>query len=507
MKTLAFFAALLITLGACTSTPQPSPFAVKTASGWIKGEPNADSTVTIYKGVPFAAPPVGDLRWKEPQPLTPWTDTLLCTKFGASPVQSNPVPFMMWTQEFITPAEPISEDCLYLNVWTPKQSDTDKLPVLVWIHGGGFISGSAACPVYDGEALAKMGIVYVSINYRLGVFGFTAHEQLTKESPHHASGNYAMLDQVAALQWVRDNIASFGGDPNKVTIAGQSAGSMAVQALVGSPLTQGLFVGAIAESGGLGSRPVSTLADAEKIGQSLSPDIALLRALPADTVLARASKLPFGTFSPMVDGYFLPEDPKSIFTNGKENQVNVITGWVTGDADLVSRPQSQKEFREILAKTFPGKEEAANKLFPSGNDESWKASQQKLALLQFAGAPGALWAASNRSKTYMYQYSYVPTDKPGFPNYGAFHTSEVPFALHTLAHWDRPWTQADLEVEKYMSAYWVNFVKTGNPNGAGLPEWPAYDRTSANIIDFNGKPTLTPGLYQEELEFIRTSAR
>lgn len=469
---LSSLCAITLLLTACTSTTKQSPFTAKTSAGWIKGAPNADNTVTIYKGVPYAAPPVGELRWKEPQPLTPWADTLACTKFGASPVQGKPVPFLMWSQEFITPAEPISEDALFLNVWTPNKTTAEKLPVLVWIHGGGFMSGSGACPIYDGEALAKEGIVYVSINYRLGVFGFMAHPALTKESSHNASGNYALLDQVAALQWVKDNIAAFGGDPNKVTIAGQSAGSMAVQSIVASPTAKGLFRGAIAESGGIGSRPMRSLGDAEKVGESLSKDINELRALPADTLLARAGKLPFGSFAPIVDGYFIPEDAKSIFINGKQNHVPVLAGWVTGDADLVIRD-------------------------PMANER-----ERTMAMLQFAGAPAAMWAASNKEKTYIYQFSYVPTDKPGFQNYGAFHTSEVPFALHTLALWDRPWTQTDYDVEKYLSGYWINFVKTGDPNGNGLTQWPAYDKASGDVIDFNKTAEVKKGLYKEELEIL-----
>src|SRR5690606_25561022 len=196
----------------------------------------------------YAAPPTGQLRWKEPQSVLPWDDTLSCDVFPPSPIQTNPVPFRMWTQEFITPAEPLSEDCLYFNIWTTTKGK--KKPVFVWIHGGGFVSGSGACPIYDGEAYARAGIVYVSINYRLGVFGFMAHPELTDESPNSASGNYGLLDQLAALRWVRDNIEAFGGDPQQVTVAGQSAGSMSVQSLVASPLGRGLFQRAIAQSGG-----------------------------------------------------------------------------------------------------------------------------------------------------------------------------------------------------------------------------------------------------------------
>lgn len=245
--TTCFLILLIIT--SCTS--KKGLDEVKTTEGIVSGVHNATGDVHIFKGVPFAAPPVGDLRWKEPQPALPWDGIRKCDTWPASPIQGKPVPFMMWTQEFITPAEPLSEDCLYLNIWTPAKSDTEKLPVLVWIHGGGFTSGSGACDIYDGEALAHLGIIYVSINYRLGIFGFMAHPELTAESNHHASGNYGLMDQQAALSWIQKNIAAFGGDPSRVTIAGQSAGSMSVNAVVASPLSKGLLHGAIAQSGGM----------------------------------------------------------------------------------------------------------------------------------------------------------------------------------------------------------------------------------------------------------------
>jgi para-nitrobenzyl esterase len=203
---------------------------IQTENGLVSGYKNGD--ISIFKGIPFAAPPVGDLRWKAPQPTKSWTGVLKCEKFSASPMQRKPEPFMMWTEEFIAPPENLSEDCLYLNIWTPAKTAKDKLAVFVWIYGGGFSSGSAACAVYDGEEMSKKGVIFVSINYRVGVFGFLAHPELTSESAAKVSGNWGLLDQVAALQWISKNIEAFGGDPQKVTIAGQSAGSMSVCALV-----------------------------------------------------------------------------------------------------------------------------------------------------------------------------------------------------------------------------------------------------------------------------------
>jgi len=479
---------------------------VRTEGGFISG--TREDSVYIFKGVPFAAPPVGDLRWQEPKPVQPWSDTLACKKFAASPMQNDPKPFMMWTEEFISPPQPLSEDCLYLNIWSGANSADEKLPVLVWIYGGGFNSGSAACKVYDGKALAKQGIVYVSINYRVGAFGFMAHPDLTKEAPHHSSGNYGLMDQIAALKWLRNNIASFGGDPDKVTIAGQSAGSFSVQALVASPLTKGLFRGAIAQSGSMSRGPAMNLQAAEKIGTSISEklkstSVSSLRELSADSILSLANTLPFGSLFPVVDGYVIPEDVSIIFEKKQHQDVAVMAGWVTGDAGLVIRqPKSAEDFRKDATKTYKDRSTEFLQLFPADTEESTRASQQKLGVLNFAGLGDYKWARSNSSDTYIYQYSYVPTDKPEFPNYGAFHTSEVPFALHTLALWDRPWKQSDYEVEKYMSAYWLNFVKTGNPNSEGLPEWKKYDAEEAVIMELGLKPETRPGLYKSELTFL-----
>ena len=481
---------------------------VKTEGGLISG--TLEDSVHIFKGIPFAAPPVDELRWREPQPVKPWADTLACVAFGASPIQNDPKPFMMWSQEFITPAKPLSEDCLFLNVWTAAKSPDEKRPVLVWIHGGAFLSGSGACPVYDGEGLAKAGVVYVTINYRLGVFGFMAHPELTAESEHESSGNYGLMDQVAALQWIKNNIAAFGGDPSRVTIAGQSAGSIAVQALVATPLAKGLFQGAIAESGAMTGRPSTPLSEAEKTGATLSKkinseSIEALRKLSADSLLSLANTLPFGSFFPVVDGYVLPADVKSIFQNKQHNDVPVLAGWVTGDADLVLRDiQSPAQFKASAQTRYGNRSSEFLKLFPSEDEPSTKASQRKLALLQFAGYPARAWALSNQHNTYVYEFTYVPTDKPGFPNYGAFHTSEVPFALRTLKHWDRPWVEADRQVEAYMSSYWINFVKTSDPNGKGLPEWKRYQAASGNVQELGAISVAQPGKYAAEFEFLKS---
>lgn len=477
---------------------------VTTTAGAVRG--SFRDSVYVFKGIPFAAPPVAELRWKAPQPAIPWRDTLDCLAFGASPVQNDPKPFMMWSEEFITPPSPLSEDCLFLNVWSGAHTANDKLPVFVWIHGGAFLSGSGACAIYDGTAMARQGIVFVSINYRLGVFGFFAHPELTAESATRGSGNYGLLDQVAALQWVRDNISAFGGDPNKVTIGGQSAGSISVQALIASPLTKGLVHGAIAESGAT-DRPGTSLKTAEATGLKLQAlangtGIGDLRKLPADTLLKLANRLPFGSFFPNVDGHVLPDNIGNIIAGKKHNDVPLLAGWVTGDGAMGGgKPMTAAEYKRDVLEKYPGKAQAFLSLFPGENDEEAAASQLRHGALRFAGKPCQQWAVSNSQPSFLYEFVFVPTDKPGFPNYGAFHTSEVPFALHTLDHWDRPWQEADRAVEKYMSSYWINFIKTGDPNGKGLPSWTPY-LTNRALMRLGAAPELVPNLYEPAFQWM-----
>ncbi len=475
---------------------------VKTENGLVSGYKSG--LISIFKGIPFAAPPVGDLRWKSPQPVKNWTGVLKCEKFSASPMQTNPVPFMMWTEEFITPPGNLSEDCLYLNVWTPAESAKEKLPVFVWIYGGGFSSGSAACAVYDGEEMAKKGIVFVSFNYRVGALGFMAHPSLTSESENKVSGNYGLLDQIAALTWIKKNIEAFGGDPGKVTIAGQSAGSMSVCALVTSPLAKGLFRGAIAESGGILNNRLTKFSEAEKTGLAFmkklnASDIAELRQKsPEDLIKAGMN------FGPVSDGYVLPSDIFGAYNSGKFNDVSMIAGWVSGDGSLFGGSDTNPEkYKGQAIKNYGDKSEDYLKIFPGNTKDEAAASLKEVNLMQFAALPAHLWAILSKSEAFIYEYTHVPVDKPDFPNYGAFHTSEVPFALHTLHLWKRPWREVDYAVEKTMNGYWVNFVKEGNPNGKGLPEWPSYDKSTQTIMVIGDKAKSVPGLHKDEFEFLK----
>jgi para-nitrobenzyl esterase len=417
---------------------------VKTNFGFVSGKTSDDGIVKIFRSIPYAAAPVGDLRWKAPQPAPAWDDIRVCVENPPSAIQNTPRPFRMWSQEFIAPAEPISEDCLYLNVWTSAEKTDAKLPVIVWIHGGGFSGGSGTVPLYDGEAMARKGVAFVTINYRLGVFGFLAHPELSAENADKVSGNYGILDQIAALKWVKENIANFGGDPDNVTIDGQSAGSMSVKCLLVSPLAKGQFHRAIAQSGSLisGDRAISeTLQNAEQIGAKILadaniPDIASLRALPADSILK--IRVP-GMLSPVVDTIFIPEMKKT-YNEGKQNDVPLILGWNSGDTLL----------------------------FGQGIENTYK----HWAELQIA---------KGKSPVYMYFFDHTP---PGEPNYGAFHSAEFGYALHTLKFWDKPFTQTDYDLQETMSSYWVNFARTGNPNGENLPEWEAFDMEKQKIIEF-----------------------
>jgi para-nitrobenzyl esterase len=486
--------------------------AVPTEAGLVSGVKSGD--VTAYKGIPFAAPPVGDLRWKAPQPAKHWDGVRKCDAFSASPMQAKPVPFMVYTSEFLIPESPISEDCLYLNIWTNAKTKTDKKAVFVWIYGGGFSSGGAACPIYDGEAMAKKGIIFVSINYRVGVFGFLAHPELTREANGKASGNYGLLDQVAALKWVKRNIAAFGGDPDNVTIGGQSAGSMSVNSLVASPLTKGLFKGAIAESGSmLVKNPVlasNKLQTAEAQGSKLAEKagaktLAEMRALPAEEVMKKFQ----GRFAPIVDGYVLPESIAAIFAADKQNHVALITGW---NHDEFGGPTKSKEdFKKQAKEQYGADADKFLKYFPAETDEQAIESQVKLSRDQVFAVSGFKWAGIQskyaNSPVYMYNFNRKVPAEGDMKKYGAFHTAEVPYMMDNLKFLNnRPFEPADHALAKLMADYWVNFIKTGNPNGNGLPAWPKYNTSKYEVKAFNAK-TVTETLPDKDgLAFLLSKA-
>lgn len=478
--------------------------------GTIEGSFSIDKKVRIFKGIPFAAPPVGDLRWKAPHPAVPWDGILQCTEFGPSPIQNTPKPFYCWSEEFIAKPQPLNEDCLYLNVWTTAKPEAEKQPVIVWIYGGGLSSGSANCAIYDGEELAKKGVVFVSINYRVGILGFMSHPELSKESGYDASGNYGFMDQIAALKWVQKNIEAFGGDPNNVTIAGQSAGAFSVNALIASPLAENIFHKAILQSGGiLGSYSPQDLTDAEATGvkfmeKAKATTINELRQLSAQEIQNISNDSKIGRFGITKDNHILPKDLMAYFKNGKQQQIPVISGWVTGDGDFLGgNEMTVEEYNEEAIATYGDKAASFLMTFPAETNEDVKKMKSKLGMLNFAGLTSHLLAAFNTQPSYLYQFGHVPPDKQDFPNYGAFHTSEVPYALHTLHTWKRNWQPTDKTIEDALSSYWVNFAKTGNPNGDNLPIWKTYDKQSGNIMVIDDtKLSSKEGFLKDELDFL-----
>jgi para-nitrobenzyl esterase len=462
---------------------------VTVESGKLKGVAGTGATpVQIFRGVPFAAPPVGDLRWREPQPVERWSGIRQATEFAPRCMQQPLYSDMM----FRSPAP--SEDCLYLNVWTPAKLDGSqrrKLPVLMYIYGGGFMAGDSSEKRYDGAALASRGIVVVTANYRLGVFGFLAHPELTAGSPHHASGNYGLLDQVAALAWVKRNIAAFGGDPKHITIGGESAGSMSVSALMASPLSRGSIAGAIGESGAFMQKLTPpALAEAGPKGAVFAkrigaPTLAALRAMPAVKLLAAQGDAKDMSFDAVIDGYFLTEPPEVTFKNGKAAHVPLLVGSnsqeAPGSAVFGDGPPTVAAYRAGLTRVLGDKAEAVFALYPAKTDADVLPAATAVASDDFLGLPTWKWFDLQRrtgAPTYYYYFTRVRphfvTDTSGNPPpWGAVHSAEIEYALGNLD--TNPlyaWTEDDRKVSSVMSAYFANFIKTGNPNGGGLPAWP-----------------------------------
>ncbi len=456
---------------------------VHTDAGSVEGGASADGKVRIFKGIPFAALPVGDLRWKVPQPPAHWTGVKKATEFGARCMQGN-----IYGDMAFRDSGP-SEDCLYLNVWTPAASANAHLPVMVWIYGGGFAAGATSEGRQDGEMLAKKGVVVVSMNYRLGIFGFFSHPELDKESGHNASGNYGLLDQVAALQWVRKNIAAFGGDPGNVTIFGESAGSFSVSALMASPLSKDLFQRAIGESGsflgkGLGTRTLAASeADDGKFAESIgAASLAALRAKPAADLLAAAMKQKDVRFWPNIDGYFFPEDPHAIYANGEQCHVPLLAGWNQDEgsyhAFFQKADPTVANFVARAHAVFGDNAEAFLKVYAASTDEEAKRSAQDLAGDQFIAYGTWKWiqiqGTTGKSTVYRYEFDDAPPQPAGVESHGAYHSAEIEFVFEVLPSKKLPWRPEDEKLSDLMSSYWSNFAKTGDPNGPGLPQWPTY---------------------------------
>jgi para-nitrobenzyl esterase len=473
---------------------------IKTANGTVNGTLGADGTIRIYRGIPFAAPPVGDLRWREPQPAKDWTGVRDGSEFAYRCMQTQIFPDMVFRDKGI------NEDCLYLNVWTPKDAGKKELGVFLWFFGGGLAAGAADEPRYDGEALAKKGVIVVECNYRLGVFGFLSHPELSQESPHHASGNYGLLDQTAALDWVIKNIAAFGGDPKNITIGGESAGSFSVSAQMASPLAIGKFQKALGESGAFfsnGSSPLRTLplaaseAAGAKYATSLGANsLADLRAIPADkllhdTAMETAKKDGYHS-SPNIDGYFLTESPSDVFAAGKQANVPLLAGWNRDEVKMMvlfnPKQPTAASFADDAKARYGDASAEFLKLYPASTDAEALDSSYALASDNFIIFSTWKWvnmqAETAKAPVYHYIFEEVPAVKPGStvgPSkipagaVGARHAGEIEYVFGTLKWEDLPWTPADFKLSDLMVSYWANFVAKGDPNGAGLPKWPRYD--------------------------------
>jgi len=466
---------------------------VKTASGVVEG--TIENGVRTFKGIPYAAPPVGELRWREPQPAKSWKGTLKTDAFGPRCMQ-RPI-----FSDMVFRSKGMNEDCLYLNVWTTAKSAKDKLPVLVYFYGGGFVSGDGSEPRYEGASMAGKGIVALTVNYRLSVFGFLAHPELTKASPLHASGNYGLLDQNAALRWVQQNIAAFGGDPKRVTIAGESAGSISVSAQMASPLSKNLIAGAIGESGSvMGTLSAIPLNDAEqngvKFAAALGADsLSAMRAKPADELLAATAKPGMPWMSITVDGYFFPKSPFEIYSQGEQAHVPLMVGSNSEENPyqviLGREAPTVENYRKALQRLYNDKADQIFKVYPATNEEEVKQAAQDLASDRFISYSTWKWidvATKNGGhKTFYYLYSrprFEPAPAP--PPRGAAHSAEIEYAMGNLeSNKVFKWTPDDYKISKLMQEYFANFIKTGDPNGKGLPDWPTFAQGQRMIIDVN----------------------
>ncbi len=478
-------------------TPLVAPASVVlTDAGPVQGV-RADG-LTVYKGIPFAAPPVGPLRWREPQPVKPWKEVRKAEKFAPACMQTGV------SMPGETPPA-VSEDCLYVNIWTPAQKADANLPVMVWIYGGGFSNGSGAMPLYWGDRLAHKGVIAVTFGYRLGPFGFLAHPELARESSHHTSGNYGLLDQVAALQWVQRNIKAFGGDPGRVTIAGQSAGATSVSILMSSPLAKGLFQRAIGQSGGLFEpiqlAPDYLLANAEHEGEAYvaslgKKSIAEMRALPAEELLKEGA----GKIShPVIEPYLMPESPYEAFVESRQNDVPILIGSnadearsLVQDLDKVKASTYSAEIKKHWGSLPPKLLDA----YPHATDQ--EAVRARLGFerdLRFGWdmwAWARLEAMKGKHAVYYYHFAHKPPFPKGSPYDGweASHYAELWYMFDHLNQESWSWTASDKELAEEMSNYWTNFAKSGNPNGTQLPHWPEFAANDGLVLYLND-PTHT----------------
>jgi para-nitrobenzyl esterase len=499
------FAAAICFLLSCSTLTAQSPTTtlterVLTQNGLVAGAASNNSAVMVYKGLPYAAPPVGENRWREPQAAPAWSGVRMATEYGPRCVQNG---FAPGVDQALS-----SEDCLYLNIWAPKEMQPAGVPVIVWIHGGGFFGGSGSQPMTDGANLASKGAVVVSFNYRLGSFGFLAHPELTAESPNRSSGNYAMLDMIKVLEWVYDNIAAFGGDPVNVTIVGESAGAQAVATLMASPLSAGLFHHAILQSGawmGLSIGKQDTLAEREALGMEQAAkfgaaSIADLRKAPAQQIFEN-----FPTGGEInVDGYLLPKDTSLIFAANEHHPVDVLAGSNSDEAVFFGPGlQDVASFKEYANTKFGPLAERFLELYPAGSDTQANASYLKAFSTELAWQMRRLgkYQAERGLGTFIYYFNHVP---PGQEARGATHVAELAYVFNQNGQQPN-WTDTDRKLADTMASYWVTFATRTNPNKQGLPQWPPYKGNEVGNVQVLGdevapEATMVPSA--AELEFF-----
>jgi para-nitrobenzyl esterase len=506
MIKLNFWIVIIIAfvINAC-SAPSLPPDQVKVEQGIIQG--TIEDGLRVFKGIPFAAPPVGDLRWKAPQPPEKWEGIKKTTAYGPSAYQGG------------NPPSGKSEDCLYLNVWTQEQSADEKRPVLVWIYGGGFSFGSTAEPVYSGEKLAKKGVVLVSIAYRVNQLGFLAHPELSAENPDNVSGNYGILDMIAGLEWVQKNITEFGGDPDKVTIFGESAGGIAVSMLCASPLAKGLFHGAISQSGGSfgPTRPTTfpgenmkLLADAEKDGiafmeQAGVTSLQELRTLPADSL-----PIGFGMGSgwPIVDGHVIPDDQYKLYEAGNFNDTPILVGYNSDEGASFTRTKDPQEFIASVRLRYGKYADDLLEAYPVGDVTVPKTARDLARDAAFGWHTWSwarLQAQKGSSKAYYYYFDQHPDYPEDSPQYGqeSPHGQDVAYVFMHLDPENQQTMESDLALSEAIGTYWTNFAKTGDPNGEGVPEWPAFSDENPEVMYLTGpEPFTGPVPSAESLEVL-----
>ena len=485
---------------------------VQVETGRLAGQWSADRAVCSFKGVPYAKPPLGALRWQPPQPPEKWSGVRPAHAFGPRCIQPNRPPHAVG---YFGP-EAESEDCLTLNVWTGAPSRDQRRPVMVWFHGGAFLVGSGSLPIFDGTALARRGAVVVTVNYRLGRLGFLAHPDLSAEQPYRASGNYGMLDQIAALHWVRDNIAGFGGDPERVTIFGQSAGSSAVSQHMASPLAKGVFQRAIGQSGGgFFARILAPLDVAERAGSEFvnalgTESIDDARDMPAREIqfvrpgdgklkdiydAADPQGIDRATAWPVIDGHVMPELLMQTFERGAQHDVPLLTG-ATADEGTTQPPIPQlAEFLRRAKADWGGMADAYLKVFPASSDAEAELSSRRAIGTRVFNWENWTWAnlhaRTGRAGVYFYHFAHVPPQPPSDAGgdlsrrLGAFHTAEIPYVFGTLDARKWPWRESDRALSDMMAGYWLNFAATGNPNGSGLPPWPRYEPSAPTTAIFD----------------------